>query len=453
LPSETSRSAARVRRLAVAALVLCAAAARADSVPSAGALHVQAVIDVLKTGDVSSAVAKLGQGAELDGLVGHPDLVHVLCDRAFRYDNQKAPLDARRTLSARLFELATATLMRAPDDDHARWAVAEATVLRERAGPSSGPESWTQAADLLEKVHAAHLADGLPLAYAVSFLLEGACGTPEWAMALTERADAIAKKAMDAQKDSPTLALTIASSQFWAAKALASSKPKIARNELKVTLDTLRPFAMRPSATAEIGTAYNDVVSFARANNFGFSDKFLTTPKTTLEGSLQFDLPVSSRWSMQSVAATSDTPAYDYVTELSADGARHRQILFRRYAWSQKYTFVERNPVGGDNDRSLAKGLEAMSAAHVFATGAQQSSPQKHACSKTLEGYAFEVKGATQADAGSPSEPVKLYAYVVRGHTLNCYAVLVYVYGKDDDLDPEMESLIASLHEPEKSDK
>ena len=203
------RSALRVRCVGAALLLTFAAAARADAVPSDDAKRVQAVIDVLKTGDVSAAVAKLGTGAPVTGLASHADLVHVLCDRAFRYDNQKAAIDARRTLAARLFELATAAAMASPDDDRTRWALAEATVLRERAGPPAGAESWTQAAELLEKIHNAHRSDALPLAYAVSFLLEGACSVPDQALPLSERADFLARKAMESQKDSPTLALTV----------------------------------------------------------------------------------------------------------------------------------------------------------------------------------------------------------------------------------------------------
>lgn len=453
MPCDERRSGRRVRSLAAAFLLTLAAVARAETAPSDDAKRVQAVIDVLKAGDVSAAVAKLGQGAQIAALASHADLVHVLCDRAFRYDNQKAAIDARRTLAARLVELATAAQTASPDDDRARWALAEAVVLRERAGPPVGAEAWTQAAELLEKVHAAHRSDGLPLAYAVAFLLEGACSVPESALPLSERADDLARKAMASQKDSPTLALAVASSQFWAAKTLVAAKPKIAKTELKATLDTLRPFATRAAPTVEIGTAFNDAVSFGRASGFVLPDNFVATPKTTLDGTLQFDLPISSRWNVQTVAATSDAPAYDYVTELAADGTRRRQILFRRYAWNLRYTFVGPNPVGGDNVRALTQGLEAMSAAHAFAAGATQSTPQKRSCSKALEGYVFDVRGTSASDAGAPSEPMRLFAYVMRGHSLACYAALVYVYGKDEDLDPEMEALIAGLREPEKADK
>jgi hypothetical protein len=444
---------ARARRLGAAVLLTLAALARADTTPADDAMRVQAVIDAMKTGDVSAAVAKLGQGAQVNALASRADLVHVLCDRAFRFDNQKASIDARRTLAGRLYELATAAAMASPDDDRTRWALAEATVLRERAGPPVGASSWDAAADLLEKVHAGKRSDGLPLAYAVSFLLEGASSTPESAHSLAERADQLARRAMDAQKDSPTLALSIASSQFWAAKALVATKPKVSKSQLKATLDTLRPFATRGTPTVEIGTAFNDAVAFGRSNGVAVSDGFVTTPKTTLEGALQFDLPVSSRWSMQTVATTPDAPGFDYITELAADGARRRQILFRRYAWNQRYTFLGPNPVGGDNVRALTQGLQAMSAARVFAPGATLSTPQRRSCTKALEGYAFDVRGTAAPDAGAGNSPIRLFAYVVRGHALASYAVLVYVYGKDDELGPEMEAILASLREPEKSDR
>ena len=50
-------------------------------------------------------------------------------------------------------------------------------------------------------------------------------------------------------------------------------------------------------------------------------------------------------------------------------------------------------------------------------------------------------------DGGEPSH---LYGYVVRGHDQACYAALVYVYGKDDDLGPEMEAVVYRLRDPER---
>src|SRR6185295_536275 len=109
-----------------------------------------------------------------------------------------------------------------------------------------------------------------------------------------ERADDLARKATASQKDSPTLALAVASSQLWAARTLFAAKPKISKTQLKAALDTLRPFATRAAPTVEVGTAFNDAVSFGCASGFVLPDNFVSTPKTTLDGTLQFDLPVSS---------------------------------------------------------------------------------------------------------------------------------------------------------------
>lgn len=438
------RRIARNAALAAALLAVSAGAAHAAAEP-ADAQRVQAVIDCLKAGDVPGAVAKLGEGAQVDVLAGQPDLVHVLCDRAFRYDAPKADAAARRTLSSRLVALATAASAAAPDDDRTRWALAEAIVLRERTGPRTGHEAWTQAADLLEKVHAAHPADGLPLSYAVSFLLEGACTDPDATMPLSNRSEALAKKAMESQKDSPTLALTIGATQFWAARTLLPTNKKYARAQLRAALDTLKPFAAKKSPATEIATIFNDALSFGTVNGFQMQERFVMSPKTTLDGTLVFDLPVSSHWSVATVAATDEQPAYDYVNEVDAAGGRLRQVLFRRYAWNQQYTFEGTVPCGGDNVKSIAQGLQALSAARVFAAGAATPAPARKPFCKAFDGFSFEVKGVT---AGEKGEPLHLYGFVVRGGDQACYAALVYVYGKDDTESPMVEALVASLREP-----
>jgi hypothetical protein len=436
---------------AVIVLALCAAAASADTVVNEDAQRVQTVIDLLKTGDVPAAVTKLGDAPQTAALAGKPDLVYVLCDRAFRYDAPKADAAARRTLSSRLVDLATAAATAVPDDDRLRWALAESIVLRERSGPRAGPDAWTYAADLLEKVHAGHPADGLPLGYAVSFLLEGACTDTDSAVALTNRADALAKKAADSQKDSPTLAATIATTQFWAARTLLASNHKLSRVELKAALETLRPFATRKVPVIEAATIWNDAVEFGQTNVFGLPEHFVMAPRLTLDSALAFDLPASSRWSFQTVAATDDVPGYDYVTEVATDGARRRQVLFRRYIFGRQYTFESAVvSIGGDNVRGIAQGLEAQSAAHVFAPGAKTVAAERKPFCKALDGYAFEVKGNAAGENGAKGDPVHLYGFVVKGKNQACYAVLVYVYGKPDELGLEMEAVVNSLHEPEK---
>jgi hypothetical protein len=228
----------------------------------------------------------------------------------------------------------------------------------------------------------------------------------------------------------------------------------VAKTHLKAALDTLRPLATKsPTPTVEIATAYNDAVSFGKTSGFYLPDKFVVAPRTTLDGTFQYDLPLSSHWVVQTVPAAGDQSAYDYVTELSPEGARKRQILFRRYAWNQRYTFTGPNPVGGDNARSITQGLEAMSAARVFAPNATQSTPSRRTFPRSLEGYAFDVKGAAGADSGAAGEPLRLYSFVIRGHEKACFAVLVYVYGKEDDLDPETEALTSNLREAEKAER
>ena len=430
----------------VAAVLACAGSTWADTAVGDDAKHVQTVIDFLKAGNVPAAVAKLGTGPNVDALTSHPDLVHVLCDRAFRFDSEKANAAARQTLATRLFDLATATAAKAPDDDRTRWALSEAIVLRERTGPRTGVQAWTQAADLLEKVHDSRPRDGLPLSYAVSYLLEGACTDTDAATSLVNRAEVLTKKAADAQRDSPTLAITLGTSNLWAARTLVATNKKASRVALKVAIETLKPFSYRKVPLQDAATIYNDAVVFGLNSAFGLPDRLSLTPRTALEGRLGLDIPCSTRWSLTEVAATEEVPAYEYVTEVDAAGKRLRQMIFRRYAAGQQYTFESTVPCGGDNVRSITQGLQAMSAVRVFAPGAATPPPGRKNFCKALDGYSFEVKG--QSLEGG--EPAHLYGYVVRGHDQACYAALVYVYGKDDVLGPEMEAVVYSLRDPER---
>jgi hypothetical protein len=428
-----------------AVIAVAAAALAADATPEAQ--RVQAVIDLLKKGDAAGAVAKLGDGTALQSLAADPYLVQVLCDRAYRFDTAKNDAAARRTLAGRLFELSTAANAAAPSDDRTRWALAEAIVLRERAGPPTGAAAWTQAADLLEKVYGAHAGDGLPLAYAVSIVLEGACADADSASALSNKADALAKKAMEGQRDSATLAVSIGTSQFWAARTIWPANRKVARNQVKSALETLRPFAARKSPPVEAAGLWNDAVEFAVVSEMGLPERMVTAPHLVLDGRLLLDVPVSPRWSVTQVASTEDQPAYEYVTEVDTAGKRLRQAIFRSYSWTQQYTFESPVPCGGDNVKTIAQGLQDMAAARIFAPGAKTPAPGRRPFCKELDGYAFEVTG-TSAD--EEPEPLHLFGYVVRGRDQTCYAALVYVYGKDDRLGTGMATLVASLRPPER---
>ena len=109
----------RTQRLVLAAACVAAssAAAPADTVPVDDAHRVQSVIDALKAGDVAAALEKLGEGPKIDALAARPDLVYVLCDRAFRFDGVKPEPRTRKLLADRLFGLAMAASGAATDVD------------------------------------------------------------------------------------------------------------------------------------------------------------------------------------------------------------------------------------------------------------------------------------------------------------------------------------------------
>lgn len=440
-----------LRAFAAAWIALWAftAAAGVSHAADEPAQRAQSVVDALRAGDVASAVERLGDPAGSDGIAARSDLVHVLCDRAYRYDRPTTDTAARRALASRLLALATDAAGRAPDDDRARWALSEALVLHERAGPRTGPAAWTRAADLLKQVHAKKPGDGLPLAYAVGFLLEGAAAEPEAAVPLADRAEALARAALDGQRDAPTLAVSIATSQFWGARTLLAANRKVAKDVLRATFESLRRFACKGKPVLEAATIWNDAVSFGRRSGFVLPEKFACAERVTLDGALRLDVPVSSRWRFETVAAADEQPSYDYLTESDSAGRRLRQILFRRFAWGRTYTFESSNPVGGDNVKSIAQGLQAMFVARVLAPGATAPSPSRKPFNRSMDGFVFETRGRAATESGEPGEPLRIQGCVMRGHSQACYAALVYDFTQDEEPSPEIEAILASLREPD----
>lgn len=446
-----------LRGLAVAALLFGAQVAASAQQEDAAAKRVQAAIDALRTGDAVAAVTALGSDDEVTALGSRLDLLYVLADRAYRYDQpvaksaEQTRLDARRTLATRLFDLSAAAAKTAdPADERAKWVLAESIILKERAGLGTGPESWVQAAELLQQVYAKKQDDALPLVYAISFLLEGACADPDSANGLTGKATAISQKVADRKEETPTIAVAVAQSHLWAARNLVGTGKKLARDQVRDAFASLKRYAVRKVPILEAATVWNDAVTWAKRADYVFTERYVTDTRDTLNGILEIELPVSSRWHLLTVPETEQTPAYDYVTQTSADGKPLRQIIFRRYIWGQTYTFDGPNTVGGDNVKSIAQGLQAMFASRVVKASGTLSPPARKPFHRDLDGYVFEVEGKAVASAGEGATPLRVEGYVVRGHEQACYAILVYDYSGEPGTAPEIEAFVAGIKEAEK---
>ena len=231
-----------------------------------------------------------------------------------------------------------------------------------------------------------------------------------------------------------------------------ASNRKVARTQVKSAFETLKPFADGEPPVLDAATLWNDTLAFAKRSGFVMDEKFVLAPHKTLDDTLVVGIPLSSRWKFEHVDAAGEQPAYDYVTEVAADGSRVRQILFRRYLWSQRYTFEETNPVGGDNVKSLAQGLQAMIAARVLAVGASVPAADRRPFNRDMDGFVFSAAGRTASEPGNAAvgPPLRVTGYVMRGHKQACFAVLVYDYSAQEDASPEIEAVLASLREPDR---
>lgn len=405
------------------------------------------MVDALRGGDVARAGELLGSDGVAAGLPARPDLVHVLCDRAYRCDDafRAASPVARRGLAASLLAIAEAAHAAVPDDTRGSWALAHALVLRERAGPPEGAAAWLRAADLLEDAHARIPGAGEALGYAVTFLLEGAVLEPDDQHGLIKRAAALSREAQREHEGADRLALTLASSHLWAARTLLPDNRKTAKAALQTVFSQLERFAEADLPHREVAALWNDAVTLDAEARFALRKRYVTAPAGALGGALVFDVPVAPRWTVTRVPATAESAAYVYVTQTDASGAPLRQLLFRSYTWGYGYTFTGPNEVKGDNVKNLARGLRDLSAERVFAPGPEVGDVRKDRVGRDLVGQSFRVSGC---EAGEEGGPLTLHGWCVRGGHQASYGVLVYVYAEGGELDAEMLSVLESLREP-----
>ncbi len=406
----------------------------------------QDAIDALRGGKVSAALQVLGDRGVADGLVGRPALVHVLCDRAYRLDEvcSEAPGADRIQFAGDLLRIAEATHEGAPEDVRGLWALAHAIVLRERTGPAEGSAAWLRAADLLESAHTAHPANGEALGYAITFLLEGAVLEPEDQHALQKRAAAVSKAARRAHPDSLVVATTIASAHTWAARMLIATNRRAAKAAVQTSFAVLRPFVDRDLPMAAAASRWNEAVTLDAKHGFALRERYAMTDARALNRDVVFRVPISPRWTVTEVPETEEYDAYVYVTQSDSAGRPQRQLLFRRYTWGMRYSFIGPNEVNGDNVKKIAEGLQGVSAERLFAPGAKKSGVPKAKVGKDFAGRTFRVSGKA---AGADGGPLAVSGYCVRGAHQESFGFLVYVYDEGGEVGPEMEAVLSTLEE------
>lgn len=434
----------------VRAVALCAVSCVLVHAAWAGdvATRAQDVIDALRGGDVTAAVAVLADDAVAGDLSTRPDLVHVVCDRALRCDEalRLAPEETARALSSALLGIARRANVRAPESVAGLWALSHALVLAERTGPTQGADVWSRAADLLERAHSLEPGQGEAFAYAVTFLMEGAVRDPDQEHALMKRAAALARSAARSHSGAVPLAVGSAGAHLWAARELLERDRKSSKAALQMVFALLEPLLDRDAPTGDVPALWNNAVTFDTAAKFALRERYVTVAAKALDGAIVFDVPVSPRWTVTQVPATEETAAYVYVSETDAAGATLRQVLFRSYRWGYSYPFVGPNEVKGDNVKNIARGLCDLSAVRVFGPGAERQDVRKARMGRDFVGQSFRVAGTT---SGEKPAPLTLHGYCVRGSRQVTFGFLVYCYGADGEIDAETQAVLDSLRESE----
>ncbi len=438
-----------MKRRVITAVIACAFAFAAVPRALAGELEdrTQEVIEALRVGDVTEAVRLLQSEGTATQIAASTTLTHVLADRAYRFEGlcRAAPPADRRALADVVQMAASAIARTAPDDHRTHWASAHATVLSERTARSGAAQPWVHAAELLEKAHAAHPENAEALGYAVTFLVEGACVAADDRYELRKAAEKLADRALKKHEANVGLATTIASARLWAARTVVGSERKVAKAFLKQAQETLRPFVRRDVPDRAAADLWNSSVTLDRSAGFALREKYVTVTAESLGGSLRFDVPISSRWSVIEVPESEGRGGYVYVTETDAYGAPLRQLLFRRYTWGLQYSFTGPNDVNGDEVKNIARGLQALSVERVFTPGPRTPAVKKTRIGDDLVGHGFEVWGTSNDEE---PRPLVLRGACVRGSQQESLAVLVYVYADHGEIGEEMQSVLDSLREP-----
>ncbi len=407
---------------------------------------VQLAIDAVAEGDLAAATRALRTDGAADALAGRPQLLHVLLDRVYRFDDQVADADeAERTALVSCLQSAAATAAGGDaDSTTSKWVAAHATMLGERHGEPRGQAGYLAAAALVEQIWKAAPGDGDAGAFGVTFLIEGMCSVRDDGGALGRAAKQLTRRLLAKHAKSDRLARSLAGSYFWGAEVTLEPDRKTAKGMLKQTFDVLERHATCDEPQPDTAVLWNQAVTFARRSGFAMRRKYITDQSLALGGRLCFDVPRVPHWIVSEVAETDDTPGYVYVTEVTPSGERRAQLIFRRYIWGLEYPFGEVT-VNGDNVKRLVRALQDLAAEQVFEGGGKRSKIGKAKLSSDLSGSSFQISGETRDD---DPEPLQVHGYVVRGHNQASFAVLAYVYDDEDaDLGPELESVLASMKE------
>lgn len=420
------------------------ASAHADGV----AVVVDEVTRIIDRGDAAAATSELARDAVRADLTRQPEHVRALCERATlsraRFD--ACELADRKALAKSLWGLAVGCLEAQPSAPDSLRAVAHALVLCERSGVDSWPSPWWKAADLLSGGAMADLDDGEPVADAVSFLLEGACAPDAEVHRLTKRAGSLAKLALERHAGVVPLATRMAAAQFRTARELLATRRKDAKAAVRSGLEYLRPHTGGDVPDRWVATLWNDAVTFGRTSEFVLREKYLTVREDAADGRVTFALPVSHWWSITTVELENPEQSYRYVSVVAPDGAPLRQVIFRKYDWTLRYSLDGSNEVNGDNVKKLAQGLQAMTARNVFEPGAVLSKPRKGRVNTELDGYTFDIRGVAAQDR----QPLRVWCGFFRGKRQTSYALVVYDFTDAEDFDPSMQAFVESLREVER---
>lgn len=433
------------RRLVVPALVVASILPCAVLSPVAYAQDTEAPTQETQLDPLHRAVSALAAGdpgPALRLLEGETDLadtrrLHVLADRAWRYETRYAEADeaVRRRLATLLVERSEAAHALAPDDAHTGWSLALALGLGERVGLGGGADAWNRAATLLEELPGDEAQRRRALGYAISLLVEGGVAERMRRRRLFARADKLAHLPL-----ADALRADVVRNQMWAARRLLDEQRTFAKDRTRAALDLIRDAAHAEPPDDQAATLWNDTVVFAEEQGFALGEGYVTRPEQVADGRLVLAVPRSARF----VVAESSTTGERYVTELDADGEPVRQLLFRTYGFGTDHAFVGPNRVGGDNAKKLAEGLRDLAAHQLFDSDAKVSKIARGELNRDLDGWSFELSGTTREEQ---PRVVRVVGWCGRGTRQASHAVLLYLYGEDRSVGHAMGRIRASIRE------
>jgi hypothetical protein len=192
--------------------------------------------------------------------------------------------------------------------------------------------------------------------------------------------------------------------------------------------------AAREEAPAGIQTAFNELVSLARANKVMRPDPdYVTKSMNACTGLISCAIPLSRRWQRTREGS---------IVQYDRDGARIRLIAFDTYDWDTNYQ-VDGRAIGGDNIKGLAD-IGLASAEAQFTKVTRTRRPARTRLNREISAaVTFELEGLGE---DGTYQKRRSYYFKITKRKGKTARISIYQWADVPD-DPALDAILESIRE------